>query len=332
MNEFEENFVEEFEEITQVDCWTVINSFFKEKGLVTQQLDSFDEFIQNTIQEIVDDDSKIIHQSVNQHTGVDDTTKQYTIEFGQIYLSKAMMTEADGSRQPLFPHEARLRNLTYAVPLYVDMKKEVRVADPNHPENVNAQHLSEMVWEIEQQDEDYQKVFLGNVPLMLKSSYCTLYDKDDSEMERMGECPYDQGGYFIINGSEKVLIAQERMATNHVYVFAKAQPSTYSYSSEIRSQMERGNKVASPLFIKMMASKIGEKAATGQYIRTSLPYIKVDIPIVIVFRALGIVADRDILEHICYDFNDHEMLSLLKPCIEEAFVIQGQEIALDYIG
>jgi DNA-directed RNA polymerase II subunit RPB2 len=71
---------------------------------------------------------------------------------------------------------------------------------------------------------------------------------------------------------------------------------------------------------------------TGQYIRTSLPYVKVDIPIVIVFRALGIVADRDVLEHICYDFNDHEMLSLLKPCIEESFVIQGREVALDFIG
>ncbi|KAJ3360468.1 DNA-dependent RNA polymerase II, partial [Kappamyces sp. JEL0680] len=301
--------------------------------LVGQQLESYNEFIQNTIQEIVDDDSRIVHQTTAQHSGQeDDVTKQYTIEFGQIYLSKAMMTEADGSRQPLFPQEARLRNLTYSVPLYVDMKKEIRSADPNHPENMGVESLTDMVWEVEQADEDYQKVFIGNVPLMLRSEFCTLYGQEDAELERMGECPYDQGGYFIINGSEKVLISQERMAQNHVYVFGKAQPSTYSFSSEIRSQVERGSKVASTLFIKMMASKTGEKVGTGQYIRTSLPYIKVDIPIVVVFRALGIVADRDVLEHICYDFNDHEMLSLLKPCIEEAFVIQGREVALDYIG
>jgi DNA-directed RNA polymerase II subunit RPB2 len=67
-------------------------------------------------------------------------------------------------------------------------------------------------------------------------------------------------------------------------------------------------------------------------IHTSVPYVKTDIPIIIVFRALGIVSDRNILEHICYDFEDTQMLEMLKPCIEEAFVIQDKEIALDYIG
>lgn len=324
-----ENFEED--EITQVDCWTVITSFFDEKGLVGQQIESFDEFIQNTIQEIVDNDSTIVHQTSTQQLE-DDITKQHTIKFGQIYLSKAMMTESDGSTNTLFPHEARLRNLTYAVPLYVDMKKSTKVADPAHPSNQGVTNLSEMVWEVEDVDSEYQKVFIGKVPLMVRSSYCILYGESDENLVGMGECPYDQGGYFIINGSEKVLIAQERMSNNHVYVFAKNQQATYSFSSEIRSQMEGGSKVASPLFIKMLASKSGEKVGTGQYIRTSLPYIKVDIPIVVVFRALGAVADRDILERICYDFNDHEMLSLLKPCIEEAFVIQGQDIALDFIG
>jgi DNA-directed RNA polymerase II subunit RPB2 len=121
------------------------------------------------------------------------------------------------------------------------------------------------------------------------------------------------------------------MATNHVYVFSKAPPSTHSYSAEIRSQAEKGSKVASALYIKMLA-KGAEKGASGQYIRASIPYIKSDIPIVVIFRALGIVADRDILEHICYDFNDDQMLELLKPCIEEAFVIQDKDVALDFIG
>lgn len=138
---------------------------------------------------------------------------------------------------------------------------------------------------------------------MLRSAYCVLDDLSDAELYANGECPFDQGGYFIINGSEKVLIAQERMATNHVYVFAKAQPAMYSFSCEIRSIAERGAKVASTVFIKMMAPKQHDRGTTGQPIRTSLPYIKSDIPIIIVFRALGIVADRDILEHICYDFN-----------------------------
>ena len=56
------------------------------------------------------------------------------------------------------------------------------------------------------------------------------------------------------------------------------------------------------------------------------------MPIIVVFRALGIITDKDILEHICYDFNDNQMLELLKPSIEEAFVIQDREVALDFIG
>ncbi|KAJ3253998.1 DNA-dependent RNA polymerase II [Boothiomyces macroporosus] len=292
------------------------------------------------MQEIVDDDSRIIHQTNAQFSGLeDDVTKQFTIMFGQIYLSRAMMTESDGSTQQLSPHEARLRNLTYSAPLYVDMKKEIRVADPNHPSNADATNLQDMVWEVEESDMEYQKIFIGKVPIMLRSSFCMLSGLEDSELEHVGECPYDQGGYFVINGSEKVLIAQERMSSNHVYVFQKSDSSAFSYSCEIRSQMERGSKLASPLFIKLMASKsgnilliAGEKSGSGQVIRTSLPYIKVDIPVVIVFRALGIVADRDILDHICYDFNDFEMLNMLKPCIEEAFVIQGEEVALDFIG
>ena len=69
---------------------------------------------------------------------------------------------------------------------------------------------------------------------MLRSDYCNLCDHGDDEMPDLGECPYDQGGYFVVNGSEKVLIAQERMANNHVYVFKKKQPSRFSYIAECR--------------------------------------------------------------------------------------------------
>ncbi len=72
------------------------------------------------------------------------------------------------------------------------------------------------------------------VPIMLRSNFCSLASQSDSQLAELGECPYDQGGYFVINGSEKVLIAQERMANNHVYVFRKSQPSKYLYVAECR--------------------------------------------------------------------------------------------------
>ena len=323
----------EVEPITQEDCWTVITSFFDLKGLVRQQLDSFDEFIKNTMQEVIDENSRLVLQTTSQHTNnEEDVAKQYIVEFAQIYLSKPTVTETDGTTERMFPHEARMRNLTYSAPLYVDVKKETRTAVID-PDDQDA-GLHDVNWAVKQEetDDEYQKVFIGKVPIMLRSEYCILNGLTQQDLQQVGECPYDQGGYFVINGSEKVLIAQERMATNHVYVFSRQQPAPYSFSCEIRSQGERGSKVASTLFIKRMALKSEERGGSGQPIRTSLPYIKTDIPIIVVFRALGIVADHEILEHICYSFDDYEMLDMLKPCIDEAFVIQDREVALDFIG
>jgi DNA-directed RNA polymerase II subunit RPB2 len=269
------------------------------------------------MQEIVDENSRLVLETTSHVAGVDsELPKRFEIEFGQVYLSKPTMTESDGSTQPMFPNEARLRDLTYSAPLYIDMRKRTLEMEGEEERELDVEELS--------------KVFIGRVPIMLRSKFCLLHGLGDKDLVELGECPYDQGGYFIINGSEKVLIGQERMATNLVHVHMKPAPSPHSYISEIRSQAERGQRQLSPLIVKMTRST--ERGVAGQYIRCQLPYIKQDIPIFILFRALGIVSDRDILEHICHDFNDQPMLELLKPCIEEAFVIQEQAVALDYIG
>lgn len=239
---------------------------------------------------------------------------------------------------------------------------------------------------------------------MLRSSYCTLYQNSEKDLTELGECPYDQGGYFIINGSEKVLIAQEKMSTNHVYVFKKRQPNKYAYVAEVRSMLENQNRPPSSMFVRMLSRASAKgvsilsglicsfsmnyriallylepfprditmqypvicvcvrvcacvylrplhvywsqllhcnvfqhwmsqawwclQGSSGQYIRATLPYIRTEIPIIIVFRALGFVADKDILEHICYDFSDTQMMELLRPSLEEAFVIQNQQVFL----
>lgn len=97
-----------------------------------------------------------------------------------------------------------------------------------------------------------------------------------------------QGGYFVINGSEKALIAQEKMSNNHVYVFEKRMPCKYSHTAEVRSVLESGNRPVSSIFVRMLA-RSGGKAGVGGCIRTTIPYIRTEIPIVIVFRALGFV-------------------------------------------
>ncbi|KAL7443359.1 hypothetical protein ACHAXH_009174 [Discostella pseudostelligera] len=323
--------------VTQEDAWAVISAYFEEKGLVRQQLDSFDEFIQNTMQELVDDSGSIrVSPELQMTVGYDEDTyedamnsttkKVFEIKFGQVYLSKPTTVEKDGTVTNMFPHEARLRNLTYAAPLYVDVTmKEYRVrmdANISDPNEDMGTPIS---------TEEARKEFLGYVPIMLRSLFCVLSDKDDAQLSDLGECIYDQGGYFVINGSEKVIIAQERMSNNHVYAFKKKQPSKFSWVIETRSQVENSTRPTSTLYLQMY-QKGGKGSIEGNQIRSTLPYIRTDIPVVIIFRALGYVADRDIIEHVVYDLTDGEMMDLFRPSLEEAFVIQKQEVALDFIG
>ena len=311
------------------------SAYFEEKGLVRQQLDSFDEFIQNTMQELVDDSGDIrVSPEIQHMVGYDEDgaeaqleAKQvFEIQFGQVYLSKPTSVEKDGTVTNMFPHEARLRNMTYSAPLYVDVTMNQYQCAPTLNVNDPTEDLGEPL-----STEHARKEFLGYVPIMLRSLFCVLSDKDDADLSDLGECIYDQGGYFVINGSEKVIIAQERLSNNHVYAFHKKQPSKFSWVIETRSQVENSTRPVSTLYIQMY-HKGGRGAIEGNQIRSTLPYIRTDVPVVVIFRALGYVADRDIIEHVVYDLTDGEMMDLFRPSLEEAFVIQRQDVALDFIG
>ena len=151
--------VDDMDEITpdmwQEACWIVISSYFDEKGLVRQQLDSFDEFIQMSVQRIVEDSPVIELQAEAQHTSLEvQTPTKYHLKFEQIYLSKPTHWEKDGAPSPMMPNEARLRNLTYSAPLYVDITKTVTKHD-QQPQVVHS-----------------AKTFIGK---LLNCSYITLF-------------------------------------------------------------------------------------------------------------------------------------------------------------
>ena len=250
--------------------------------------------------------------------------KEVTVRFGQIYLSKPTVTEADGETALLFPKDARLRGMTYAAPLYVDVTMRTRVlgVGGEEGEGGDATVVDDAV--------EYPKVFVGEVPIMLRSAYCSLADAagSDADLAALGECPFDQGGYFVVNGSEKVLIAQERLANNACYVFRK--PSAkYAWAAETRSAPEGAVRALSSVAVRLPSRGGG---GGGAPLRVALPYVKSDVPLVVAFRALGLTSDRDVIEHIVFDGSDAEMLEALRPSIEEAFPIQSQETALDYIG
>jgi DNA-directed RNA polymerase II subunit RPB2 len=337
------------------DSFTVIRSYFEEKGLVSQQIDSYDEFVGSTIQQIVTDNGRVILDQNNPPArDIDDTgivKRRYEIKFGKVSMAQPMYTENDGTTSQLWPQVARLRNLTYASPLFVEMDTKIMVAREVPIEDDVDEEIAEedkqpggtkLVWEREDPEEMIEtkdgpqpapprSVFIGKVPIMLKSQHCNLKPLSNDELYSYGECPYDQGGYFVINGSEKVLIAQERSAANIVQVFKKRMSPT-PFVAEIRSAVEKGSRLISSMQVKLYGRGEGAKGGFGQTIKATLPYIKSEVPIAIVFRALGIVSDEQILNHICYDRNDTQMMEMLKPSLEEAFVIQDREVALDFIG
>nr|UWK20545.1 RNA polymerase II subunit 2 [Trichoderma rubi] len=350
-----ENYGDEEEGITPEDCWTVISSFFETKGLVSQQTDSFDEFTQTTIQDLVNEYSTITLDQPNPPSppGRTIALRRYEIKFGSVMVSRPTISETDGTVTSLLPYECRDRNLTYASPLYIKITKKVSAAverevplhemdDAQQEEYARTgDHPTKLEWEEEENGEDdnvgksdgwKDMVFVGKLPIMVKSKICHLSREQDDNLFLVNECPYDQGGYFVINGSEKVLIAQERSAANIVQVFKKAQPSAYTYTAEIRSALEKGSRLISSMMLKLYGKGDSARGGFGQTIHTTLPFVKSDLPVAIVFRALGVVSDEDILNHICYDRNDSQMLEMLRPCIEEAFCVQDREVALDFIG
>lgn len=350
-----ENYGEDDEGITPEDCWTVISSFFETKGLVSQQTDSFDEFTQTTIQDLVNEYSTITLDQPNPPSppGIKIALRRYEIKFGTVMVSRPTISETDGTVTSLLPYECRDRNLTYASPLYINITKKVSAAierevplhemdDAQQAEYAKTgENPTKLIWEQEESPEDddagksedwKNMVFVGKLPIMVKSKICHLSRETDESLFMVNECPYDQGGYFVINGSEKVLIAQERSAANIVQVFKKAQPSPFTYTAEIRSALEKGSRLISSLQLKLYGKGDSARGGFGQTIHTTLPFVKSDLPIAIVFRALGVVSDEDILNHICYDRKDSQMLEMLRPCIEEAFCVQDREVALDFIG
>ena len=235
---------------------------------------------------------------------------KYTFTFGQIYVSRPSHTEADDTSHPITPNAARLRDLTYDAPFFVDVNILRTEADGSTTTDV------------------VQKVHIGRIPIMLRSNYCILSETDISAGDMYGfkECPLDTGGYFVVNGTEKVIIAQERMATNNVYVFERKE-AKYLFVAEIRSVLENSPRPAAPMLVKLLRGGPKNKSVYGQAIRTTIPYVKTDIPVMIVFRALGFVSDRDILQHIIYDFEDQEMMEMLKPSLDEAIMYQEQNVS-----
>jgi DNA-directed RNA polymerase beta subunit/intein/homing endonuclease len=301
-------------------AWKLFDNYFSNPNRLTQHhLDSYNHFLNFTIPKIIKDYNPIIVKANYSNTR-NKYMDEYHITLGDVYVGKPGIKETDGRTKMMYPIEARWRNLTYSADLYVDIyQKYIKHSEVATTLPVIKEYPP------------MKKVSLRSIPIMVKSSVCPLSSDTGRSQAELGECEYEKGGYFIVKGSEKVLICQERKCENKILAFAHNKTQTaYSNTVEISSVPSVRS------FIRSTQLKLYKKTGNGT-IQVFIQRFKNDspFPLFIVFRALGITSDKDIMERILYNTDaprHKKAFDLLVPSIDEAAAIQTQDMALLYMA
>jgi DNA-directed RNA polymerase beta subunit len=291
--------------------WGVIKSFYKTKGLVQHQIKSFNDFIYHSSQRIIDSEPEIRIKKESKN-------KEYIIRFGEIFIDSPNIIDEDRNVKYILPREARIKNLNYSSSLCL---------------NITEINIEDGVVE----EKNHTRLPIAKIPIMIGCDKCPLSKMRLEERVEAGECENDSGGYFIIKGNERVIIAQKRVNYNQVYVFeqseSKKNKSKYRYISETRSMSsETGHSV-------LIKSMFGYD---DRSIHFSIPHISQPVPVGIVFKALGYTDNEDIKKfinlpinisirvekYLKYIYRDSYYITINKQTKE----IKTQEDALKYLG
>lgn len=303
--------------------WNIIGSYFKGrhlKQLVRHQIESYNDFVTVQIQKTIDMFNPVHVRSEHDYNK---TLNKYNLElfinFDNFNIYRPQIHENNGATKLMFPQEARLRNFTYASNMTMDINIKYVIRNGDNLENVQSLHKK------------LPKIQIGKLPIMLRSNICVLNQYDHVDNNISGECKMDPGGYFIINGSEKTCLGQERAAENQVYCFDISKGnSKWSMMAEIKSVPDW--KCISPKQISMMISS--KNNGFGHSIFIQIPRVKQPIPLFVVFRALGVISDKDICKKIVLNLNDEnnqKILEELKASIVDGNKTLTKESALAYI-
>ena len=269
--------------------WTIIGSYFDGKHLeqlVRHQIESYNDMVNVQLKRTVDMFNPV---KIASDQDYDKTTHKHRLEvevnFTNLYMSRPQIHENTGATKILFPQEARLRNFTYASMMTVDMSVKYIVRGTDN-DQITTHHKV------------FPKIQIGKMPIMLKSCICVLTQHKHLDHNITGECPYDAGGYFIINGSEKTVLGQERAAENKVLCYNVSKGNNkWRYVAEIKSIPD--SRCISPKQINMMV--VAKQNGFGHPLVIQIPRMKQPLPLFIVFRALGVLSDQEICEYIVYN-------------------------------
>jgi DNA-directed RNA polymerase II subunit RPB2 len=243
---------------------------------------------------------------------------EVSIEFENVSIRKPTIFENNGSIQPMMPKDARDRNLTYAGPLYTDVKVTTTFID-NTQNGIRQTKIR-----------TFPNIHLGKIPIMVRSKYCHLQDQRYINPMLLGECSEDPGGYFIVQGGERVIISQERMSENHPFVFRNNRNTAKEMEVvEIKSIGPNNEQVPKSNTVKIVYHP---KNQSIMLLRAGVPRIKQEIPLFILFRALGVETDRDIVELILGEDTDTTYNSIFDDSMQEGMTVRTQEEAVQWIG
>ena len=238
----------------------------------------------------------------------------------KLYFGKPTIYDGESERF-MYPNDARLRNMTYAATIQCDVEVEF-FASPD------GQKLDEP-----SSTHTLEKVLLGRFPIMLHSDLCILRDMPATTRFEMGECRNDPGGYFVIDGKEKCIIPQEKFADNAIYVTNKGDDK-YSCAANIRSVPDDVSISGRRLSVRMVAASETATASrpNGQVV-VLVPNVRLPIPLFILMRALGVVADKDIIDMCLLEHRDDGALQeMLRPSVHDGGKLFTQPLALRYIA
>ena len=332
-----------------IDTWSIIDTYFRDTTYYKSQhqLDSYNEFIYsdtNGIQHIIKRNNplRIYKESLNS----DGTEFKYEIEIyfgeyltedGDIDITKqenifvSSPTEyTNETPKYMFPNIARLKGYTYKSNIFCNIGVIYRNNESGDKTVTN-----------------FEKINIGSIPIMVHSKRCILNGLDSVKLTELGECPYDQGGYFIIKGKEKVVISQETKVTNVLYI-NKSSDDKIILQANIKSVSSEGFQSSRTNLITLQKENVCKSESlvetddkkpellkyTYQVERLLVRILGFDIqvPLFILFRALGVETDKDILSYIIYssDTKDlqNELLDLLRNSIKDSHPIFNQRDAL----
>jgi DNA-directed RNA polymerase II subunit RPB2 len=301
--------------------WKIIDKYFSDNpnNLVAHHLESYNDFFNYGINRIFRENNPI--RFIEREDEADSSSKRNECllylggkEGTKIYFGKPIIYD-DNHAHYMYPNDARLRNMTYGTTIHYD----VEVDFIYYKGDEKKEHSITL-----------NKIYLGRFPIMLQSDLCILKSLNKDVRFNMGECKNDYGGYFIIDGKEKVVIPQEKFADNMLYIRKNKNDDNYSHSAEIRSVSEDASKPIRTTAIKIVAPS---PSLSNNQIVVAVPNVRKPVPLFILMRALGVISDKEIIKTCLLDIEKNkDYIDLFIPSVHDANKIFNQETALKYIA